>query len=85
MVLSDSRMMWPIVRNNSDYWLSSKLNIHSDPLVHHRFKTEAEVIAAANDTRMGLASYFYSRDASQIWRVAEALDYGMVGANEGAQ
>jgi succinate-semialdehyde dehydrogenase/glutarate-semialdehyde dehydrogenase len=48
-----------------------------------RFSTEAEVIAAANDTDFGLASYFYSRDISRVWRVAEQLEYGMVGINTG--
>jgi succinate-semialdehyde dehydrogenase / glutarate-semialdehyde dehydrogenase len=48
-----------------------------------RFKTEAEAIQMANDTEFGLASYFYSRDIGRIWRVAEALEYGIVGINEG--
>jgi succinate-semialdehyde dehydrogenase/glutarate-semialdehyde dehydrogenase len=48
-----------------------------------RFKTEEEVIAAANNSELGLASYFYSRDIGRIWRVAEALEYGMVGVNSG--
>ncbi|HWZ72251.1 MAG TPA: NAD-dependent succinate-semialdehyde dehydrogenase [Casimicrobiaceae bacterium] len=48
-----------------------------------RFKTDAEVIALANRTEFGLASYFYSRDIGRIWRVAEALEYGMVGVNTG--
>jgi succinate-semialdehyde dehydrogenase/glutarate-semialdehyde dehydrogenase len=48
-----------------------------------RFTTEQEVIAAANDTDFGLASYFYSRDIGRIWRVAEQLEYGMVGINTG--
>ncbi len=48
-----------------------------------RFETEAEVIALANDTEFGLASYFYSRDIGRIYRVAEALEYGMVGINVG--
>jgi succinate-semialdehyde dehydrogenase/glutarate-semialdehyde dehydrogenase len=48
-----------------------------------KFKTEAEAIAAANDTEFGLASYFYSRDIGRVWRVAEKLDYGMVGINTG--
>jgi succinate-semialdehyde dehydrogenase/glutarate-semialdehyde dehydrogenase len=48
-----------------------------------RFETEAEVIAAANATEFGLASYFYSRDIGRIFRVAEALEYGMVGVNTG--
>jgi succinate-semialdehyde dehydrogenase/glutarate-semialdehyde dehydrogenase len=48
-----------------------------------RFKTEEEVIAAANNTEFGLASYFYSRDIGRIFRVGEALEYGMVGINTG--
>jgi succinate-semialdehyde dehydrogenase/glutarate-semialdehyde dehydrogenase len=48
-----------------------------------RFETEAEAIAAANATEFGLASYFYSRDIGRIWRVSEALEYGMVGINTG--
>ena len=48
-----------------------------------RFKTEADAVAMANDTEFGLASYFYSRDIGRIWRVAEALEYGMVGINTG--
>ena len=48
-----------------------------------RFKTEAEAIALANDTEFGLASYFYGRDIARVWRVAEALEYGIVGINTG--
>ena len=48
-----------------------------------RFKDEAEVIALANDTCFGLASYFYARDIGKVWRVAEALEYGIVGVNTG--
>jgi len=48
-----------------------------------RFKTEQEAIAAANATEFGLASYFYSRDVGRIFRVSEALEYGMVGINVG--
>jgi succinate-semialdehyde dehydrogenase / glutarate-semialdehyde dehydrogenase len=48
-----------------------------------RFKTEAEVIAQANDTPFGLAAYFYSRDIGRVWRVAEALECGIIGINEG--
>ena len=48
-----------------------------------RFKTEQELIQLANDTEYGLASYFYSRDIGRIWRVAEALEYGIVGINVG--
>jgi len=48
-----------------------------------RFETEEEAIAIANDTEFGLACYFYSRDIGRIWRVAEGLEYGIVGINEG--
>ncbi|MFC6999119.1 NAD-dependent succinate-semialdehyde dehydrogenase [Rufibacter roseus] len=48
-----------------------------------RFATEEEAIQLANDTEYGLASYFYSKDVNRCWRVAEALEYGMVGINEG--
>ena len=48
-----------------------------------KFETEEEVIAMANDTPFGLACYFYSRDIGRVWRVAEALEYGIVGINEG--
>ena len=49
----------------------------------YRFKTEADAVKMANDTEFGLASYLYSRDIGRIWRVAEALEYGIVGINEG--
>ncbi|MEO7743949.1 MAG: NADP-dependent succinate-semialdehyde dehydrogenase [Usitatibacter sp.] len=48
-----------------------------------RFKDEADVIAQANDTEFGLASYFYSRDLARVWRVAEALEAGIIGVNTG--
>ncbi|THK38712.1 NADP-dependent succinate-semialdehyde dehydrogenase [Ensifer sp. MPMI2T] len=48
-----------------------------------RFKDEADVIAQANDTEFGLASYFYAKDLARVFRVAEALEYGMVGVNTG--
>ena len=51
------------------------------PLI--RFSTDAEVIELANRTEFGLASYFYARDLGRVWRVAEALEYGMVGVNTG--
>ncbi|WP_120632748.1 NAD-dependent succinate-semialdehyde dehydrogenase [Ruegeria sp. EL01] len=68
--------------------------VTSDMLVAHeetfgpiaplfRFESEAEVIASANDTEFGLASYIFTRDMARIWRVSEALDYGMVGINTG--
>lgn len=48
-----------------------------------RFRDEAEVLAQANDTPYGLSAYFYSRDIGRVWRVAEGLEAGMVGINEG--
>jgi succinate-semialdehyde dehydrogenase/glutarate-semialdehyde dehydrogenase len=51
------------------------------PIFH--FKTEEEAIEMANNTEFGLAAYFYSRDIGRVWRVAEALEYGIVGINEG--
>ena len=48
-----------------------------------KFRTEEEVIEAANNTEFGLACYFYSRDIGRVWRVGEALEYGMIGINEG--
>src|SRR5690606_27872256 len=48
-----------------------------------RFKTEEQAIRIGNDTPFGLSAYFYSRDIGRVWRVAEGLDYGIVGINEG--
>jgi succinate-semialdehyde dehydrogenase/glutarate-semialdehyde dehydrogenase len=48
-----------------------------------RFKTEDEAVRMANDTEFGLAAYFYSRDVGRVWRVSRALEYGIVGINEG--
>jgi len=48
-----------------------------------RFETEAEAIAAANATEFGLAAYLYTRDLARAFRVTDALQYGMVGVNEG--
>jgi succinate-semialdehyde dehydrogenase/glutarate-semialdehyde dehydrogenase len=47
-----------------------------------RFKDEAEAIAMANDTEVGLASYVYTRDVGRVWRISESIEYGMVGVNE---
>jgi succinate-semialdehyde dehydrogenase / glutarate-semialdehyde dehydrogenase len=69
-------------------------NVRSDALVSQeetfgplapviRFKDEADVIAMCNNSAFGLASYFYSRDLGRVWRVAEALESGMVGVNTG--
>ncbi len=48
-----------------------------------RFGTEEQAVAMANDTEFGLAAYFYTRDAARVWRVGAALEYGIVGINEG--
>jgi len=48
-----------------------------------RFRREEDAIGMANDTEFGLAAYFYGRDIARVWRVAEALDYGIIGINEG--
>lgn len=48
----------------------------------YRFSSEDEAIQMANDTQFGLASYFYTRDVGRVWRISEAIDYGMVGVNE---
>jgi succinate-semialdehyde dehydrogenase/glutarate-semialdehyde dehydrogenase len=52
------------------------------PLVS--FRSEEEAITMANDTNVGLAAYFYARDVGRVWRVAEGLEYGIIGINEGA-
>ncbi|EEB94134.1 hypothetical protein MPER_07100 [Moniliophthora perniciosa FA553] len=63
---------------------SSTLRRHSALLAAmSKFETEEEVIKMANSTDVGLAGYFFSRDVGRVWRVAEALEVGMVGANTG--
>lgn len=56
---------------------------HTDWAQHIRFHSDAELIEMANDTIYGLAAYFYSQNIARIWQVAEALEYGMVGINDG--
>jgi succinate-semialdehyde dehydrogenase/glutarate-semialdehyde dehydrogenase len=48
-----------------------------------RFSTEEEAVRIANDTPYGLSAYFYSRDVGRVWRIAEQLEYGIVGINTG--
>ena len=48
-----------------------------------RFKTDEDAVRMANDTEFGLAAYFYTRDIGRVWRVAEAVEYGIVGINTG--
>jgi succinate-semialdehyde dehydrogenase/glutarate-semialdehyde dehydrogenase len=75
----------PTVLVNADASMACSCEETFGPVVPiTRFKSEAEVIAAANDTPFGLAAYFYSQDVRRIWRVAEALETGIVGVNEGA-
>jgi acyl-CoA reductase-like NAD-dependent aldehyde dehydrogenase len=49
----------------------------------YKFETEEEVVKLANDTSMGLASYFFTRDVSRTWRLLESLEAGMIGMNTG--
>jgi len=75
----------PTVLVNADATMACSCEETFGPVVPvTRFETEAEVITAANDTPFGLAAYFYSTDARRIWRVADALEAGIVGINEGA-
>ncbi|MDR6397524.1 NAD-dependent succinate-semialdehyde dehydrogenase [Herbaspirillum seropedicae] len=71
-----------LVEMSSDMKIASKETFGPVAAVF-RFSTDEEVVALANDTEFGLAAYFYSRDVGRIWRVAEALEYGMVGINTG--
>jgi succinate-semialdehyde dehydrogenase/glutarate-semialdehyde dehydrogenase len=75
----------PTVLVNADATMACSCEETFGPVVPiTRFVSEAEVVAAANDTPFGLAAYFYSTDVRRIWRVAEALETGIVGINEGA-
>jgi succinate-semialdehyde dehydrogenase/glutarate-semialdehyde dehydrogenase len=75
----------PTVLVNADASMECSCEETFGPVVPiTRFDGEAEVIAAANDTPFGLAAYFYSTDLRRVWRVAEALESGIVGINEGA-
>ncbi|MDQ0586638.1 NAD-dependent succinate-semialdehyde dehydrogenase [Variovorax paradoxus] len=75
----------PTVLVNADATMACACEETFGPVVPlTRFAEEAEVVAQANDTPFGLAAYFYSRDVRRIWRVADALEAGIVGINEGA-
>ncbi len=75
----------PVVLTNVDDGMAlSEEEIFGPVAPVYKFITEEEVIARANNTRFGLASYFYGRDHARIWRVAEALEFGMVGINTGS-
>lgn len=72
-----------VVRNATPDMLVAKEETFGPLAPVFRFKGETEVIDFANDTEYGLASYFYARDLGRVWRVAEALEYGMVAINTG--
>ncbi|WP_418132440.1 NAD-dependent succinate-semialdehyde dehydrogenase [Variovorax sp. NFACC28] len=75
----------PTVLVNADSTMECSCEETFGPVVPvTRFESEAEVIAAANETPFGLAAYFYSTDVKRIWRVTDALESGIVGINEGA-
>jgi succinate-semialdehyde dehydrogenase / glutarate-semialdehyde dehydrogenase len=80
----NSNLLSPTILSNvSDDMLLAKEEIFGPVAPIFKFETEGEVIALANNTEYGLASYFYGQNINQIWRVAEALEYGMVGINTG--
>lgn len=73
-----------VLTNVSKGMLIAKEEIFGPVAPLFKFKTEADAIKMANDTEFGLAAYFFSRDIGRVWRVAENLEYGMVGINTGA-
>src|SRR3984957_16847674 len=72
-----------IVTNVTPNMLMAKEETFGPVAPLFRFETEADAVRMANDTEFGLASYFYTRDLARSWRVAEALEYGIVGLNTG--
>ena len=72
-----------VLTNASTRMLLTKEETFGPVAALFRFKTEEEAIEIANDTPSGLAAYFYSRDVGRCWRVAERLEFGLVGVNEG--
>ncbi|WP_167368342.1 aldehyde dehydrogenase family protein [Maribacter ulvicola] len=83
--LDHSNLYRPTVLAN----VTSKMKIHSEEIFGpvapiFKFKTEEDVVALANDTSYGLASCFYGKGYAKLWRVAEALEFGMVGINTAA-
>ncbi len=73
-----------ILTNVNKNMLVAKEEIFGPVAPLFKFNTETEAIQMANDTEFGLAAYFYSKDISRVWRVSEALEYGMLGINTGA-
>jgi succinate-semialdehyde dehydrogenase/glutarate-semialdehyde dehydrogenase len=81
---SGGTMFEPTVISNVDASMKVASEETFGPLAPiFKFSTEQEAIDMANDTEFGLASYFYTSNVNRIWRVSEALEYGMVGVNEG--
>ena len=78
--ISSSRPSWPTCRARRTIFRDETFGPVA-PLF--RFATEAEAIEMANDTPFGLAAYFYTRDLGRAFRVGEALEYGLIGINEG--
>jgi len=72
-----------VITNVNSEMKIAKLEIFGPIAPLMKFSTEEEALQIANDTVFGLASYIYTRDIGRIWRVSEALEYGMVGINEG--
>lgn len=72
-----------IIASMSDDMLSTREEIFGPLLGVYMFDTEKEVVKKANDTKMGLASYFFTRDVSRTWRLLENLEAGMIGMNTG--
>ncbi|GEO82830.1 succinate-semialdehyde dehydrogenase [Pararhodospirillum oryzae] len=72
-----------ILTNVTDSMRIAREEIFGPVAPLYRFSTEEEAVRLANDTPFGLAAYFYSRDIGRVWRVAEGLEYGIVGINEG--
>jgi len=73
-----------VLRDMSDDMMIAKDETFGPVAPLFRFENEDDVIIKANDTIYGLASYFFTRDIGRVWKVAEALEYGMVGINSGA-
>lgn len=83
-ITEDSLIFEPtIIKNANKEMKLFKEEIFGPIAPIFKFDTEEEVLALANDTNYGLAAYFYGRDYARIWRVAEGLEYGMIGINTG--
>ncbi len=72
-----------VIENCSNEMAISKEEIFGPVSAIYKFTTEEEAVQLANDTEYGLAAYFFTQNAGRAWRVAEALDYGIIGINEG--